>query len=125
MINLSANRCTDVPRGREQADERVSLLIERQAVLVQPLSPMVIVVLDESCIRRPIGDSAVMDEQLAHLVDFAALPNTVLQVAPFNRGSPKTAAAPARVNCLPAAQRGRGKGAPPWSERRTLGRFTA
>ncbi|WP_329563766.1 helix-turn-helix domain-containing protein [Streptomyces uncialis] len=70
----------------EQADERVSLLMERQAALVRPLPPMVIVVLDESCIRRPIGGSKVMGAQLDQLSEFAKQPNTVLQIAPFGLG---------------------------------------
>jgi transcriptional regulator with XRE-family HTH domain len=70
----------------EQADERVSLIAERQAALVRTRPPLIFVVLDESCIRRPIGRSAVMDAQLARLVDFAELPNTVLHVAPFAMG---------------------------------------
>ncbi|MFI1015360.1 helix-turn-helix domain-containing protein [Streptomyces sp. NPDC020965] len=71
----------------EQADERVSFLIERQAALARPMPPMVIVVMDESCVRRPIGEPAVMAGQLAHLIEFAALPNTVLQIAPFGMGA--------------------------------------
>ncbi|GAO11099.1 putative transcriptional regulator [Streptomyces lydicamycinicus] len=70
----------------EQADERVSLVAERQAKLVRTTPPLVFMVLDESCLRRPIGGPAVMDAQLARLVDFAELPNTVLQVAPFDMG---------------------------------------
>ncbi|MFF9654062.1 helix-turn-helix domain-containing protein [Streptomyces sp. NPDC014622] len=78
-----------VERGvitREQAEERVSFLIERQAALVRPLPPLVVAVLDESCIRRPVGGPAVMDAQLQHLMDFAAQPNTMLQIAPYSLG---------------------------------------
>ncbi|MFF3626417.1 helix-turn-helix domain-containing protein [Streptomyces sp. NPDC002164] len=78
-----------VARGvitREQADERVSFLVERQAALVRPLPPLVVAVLDESCIRRPVGGPAVMDAQLQHLIEFAAQPNTMLQLAPFSLG---------------------------------------
>ncbi|MCX4964233.1 helix-turn-helix domain-containing protein [Streptomyces sp. NBC_00654] len=71
----------------EQARERVCLVAERQAALVRKsTAPLVLVVLDESCIQRPVGGSAVMDAQLARLVEFAELPNTVLQVAPFGMG---------------------------------------
>lgn len=71
---------------REQADERVSLLMERQVALVRPLPPVVIAVLDESCIRRPIGGPAVMDAQFARLAEFAEQSNAVLQVAPYSIG---------------------------------------
>ncbi|MFE2155326.1 helix-turn-helix domain-containing protein [Streptomyces lavendulae] len=70
----------------EQAEERVSLVAERQMALLRTQPPLVFVVLDESCLRRPVGDPATMDGQLARLVDFAARPNTVLQIAPFDMG---------------------------------------
>ncbi|MGC5343514.1 helix-turn-helix domain-containing protein [Streptomyces sp. DT171] len=78
-----------VTRGvisREQADERVSFLMERQAALVRPVPPLVVAVLDESCIRRPIGGNDVMDAQLQRLVDFAAQPDAMLQIAPYSIG---------------------------------------
>ncbi|MFH9803811.1 Scr1 family TA system antitoxin-like transcriptional regulator [Streptomyces albidoflavus] len=70
----------------EQADERVSLIAERQTVLQRQPLPLVFVVLDEGCLRRPIGSPKVMDAQLAHLVEFADLHNTVLQVATVDMG---------------------------------------
>ncbi|MGW2282220.1 helix-turn-helix domain-containing protein [Streptomyces sp. NPDC001770] len=70
----------------EQADERVAFLAERQAVLVRPRPPMTMVVMDESCIRRQVGGAKVMDAQLARLVEFAELPNTVLHIAPYEMG---------------------------------------
>ncbi|MBB1247117.1 helix-turn-helix domain-containing protein [Streptomyces durbertensis] len=79
-----------VKRGaitREQADERVALVAERQAALARTPPPLVFAVLDESCIRRPIGEPDVMGEQLARLVEFADQPNTVLQVATFDMGA--------------------------------------
>ncbi|MFF3175024.1 helix-turn-helix transcriptional regulator [Streptomyces sp. NPDC057900] len=84
---------SSVRRGvitREQAEERVSFLMERQAALVRPMPPLVIVVLDESCIRRPVGGPAVMDAQLKRLIDFAEQPNTMLQLAPFDLGERRT-----------------------------------
>ncbi|MET9830706.1 Scr1 family TA system antitoxin-like transcriptional regulator [Streptomyces sp. NPDC006385] len=74
----------------EQAHERVTLVAERQAALVRPAPPLVFVMLDESCIRRPIGEPAVMDAQLERLAEFAELPNTVLQVAPYDMGARRT-----------------------------------
>ncbi len=70
----------------EQAEERITLIAERQAALVRSSPPLVFVMLDESCIRCPMGGPAVMDAQLARLVEFADLPNTMLQVAPFDLG---------------------------------------
>lgn len=70
----------------EQAEERISLVAARQAALLRTPLPLVFVVLDESCLLRPVGDPATMDAQLAKLIDFAALPNTVLQIARFSMG---------------------------------------
>ncbi|WP_285545594.1 helix-turn-helix domain-containing protein [Streptomyces lavendulae] len=70
----------------EQAEERISLAKERQTVILRTSPPLVFVVLDESCLMRPVGGQGVMDAQLARLIEFAALPNTVLQVAPFSMG---------------------------------------
>jgi transcriptional regulator with XRE-family HTH domain len=74
----------------EQAQERVELVAARQAALVRPTLPTVFVMLDESCVRRPIGEPAVMKAQLTRLVEFAEQPNTVLQVAPYDMGARRT-----------------------------------
>ncbi|WP_097892740.1 DUF5753 domain-containing protein [Streptomyces sp. st170] len=70
----------------EQADQRVSLLMERQGALLRTVPPMLIAVLDESCIRRPIGSPAVMGAQLQYLVNFATQSHTMLQIAPYRIG---------------------------------------
>ncbi|MFB6814072.1 Scr1 family TA system antitoxin-like transcriptional regulator [Streptomyces sp. NPDC056347] len=70
----------------DQAAERVEALLDRQATLNRRVPPMLIVVLDESCIRRVIGGPAVMERQMAHLIDFAERSNTVLQLAPYAMG---------------------------------------
>ncbi|MFE1407183.1 Scr1 family TA system antitoxin-like transcriptional regulator [Streptomyces sp. NPDC058770] len=70
----------------EQATERVSFLAERQAALVRPRPPMMLVVMDESCIRRRVGGDEVMDGQLERLAEFAEQPNIVLQVVPYDIG---------------------------------------
>ncbi|GLF94071.1 helix-turn-helix domain-containing protein [Streptomyces yaizuensis] len=85
----------------EQGVERVEFLAERQAALVRPRPPMVTVVMDESCIRRPVGGREVMDAQLARLVEFAALPNTVLHIAPYDIGERRTFNRPVNLLTLP------------------------
>ncbi|RPK52013.1 hypothetical protein EES39_02820 [Streptomyces sp. ADI92-24] len=84
----------------EQADERVLFLAERQAALVRPRAPMVLVVIDESCIRRIVGGAEVMDAQLRRLAEFAALPNTMLQIAPYDMGEHRTFDRPANLLTL-------------------------
>ena len=85
----------------EQADERVSLIAERQATLVRTPPPLIFVVLDESCLRRPIGGPAIMGAQLARLIEFAELPNTVLHVAPFDMGERRPFDLPITLLTLP------------------------
>ncbi|WP_405714333.1 MULTISPECIES: helix-turn-helix transcriptional regulator [unclassified Streptomyces] len=115
----SALNARTVERGAitpEQADERVSLVAERQTALTRTPPPLVFVVLDESCLRRPVGSPATMDAQLARLVEFAALPNTVLQIAPFDMGDRRPLSLPlyvltmqnrSLVSYAESAQRGR------------------
>lgn len=85
----------------EQADERVELVVRRQAALARIPSPLIFAVLDESCIRRPMGDPAIMEAQLDRLLAFAERPNTVLQVAPFSMGARRPFSLPITVLTMP------------------------
>lgn len=86
----------------EQARERVSVIAERQSSLDRRKSPPeIFVVLDEGCVRRPIGEPSVMDAQLALLLDFAELPNTTLQIAPFSMGARRPFNLPVTLLTMP------------------------
>ncbi|KAB7846978.1 helix-turn-helix domain-containing protein [Streptomyces mobaraensis] len=85
----------------EQADQRVAFLAKRQADLVTTHPPMMFVTMDESCIRRTVGGTAVMNAQLARLIEFAQLPNTLLQVAPYDIGERRTFDLPVNLLTLP------------------------
>ncbi|AWN28667.1 helix-turn-helix transcriptional regulator [Streptomyces sp. NEAU-S7GS2] len=85
----------------EQAEERVELVSRRQATLARTPSPLILAVLDESCIRRPMGDPAIMDAQFERLLNFAERPNTVLQVAPFSMGARRPFSLPITVLTMP------------------------
>lgn len=96
----------DVQRGSippEQAEERVSFLAGRQAALVRPRPPMVLVVMDESCLRHQVGSAEVMEAQLRRLVEVASHPNWVLQVSPSEIGARRAFNLP--VNLLTLADR--------------------
>ncbi|MER7784739.1 helix-turn-helix transcriptional regulator [Streptomyces albidoflavus] len=86
---------------RDQADERVALIARRQACIARVPLPLVFVVLDESCLRRPIGDTALMDAQFTRLIEFAEMPNTVLQVAPFDIGVRRPMTLPVTLLTMP------------------------
>ncbi|QFR94806.1 helix-turn-helix domain-containing protein [Streptomyces tsukubensis] len=85
----------------EQADERIALVTDRQAALIRTPPPLVFVVLDESCIRRRIGEANTVDAQFARLLEFAEQPTTVLQVAPFDMGARRPLNLPVTVLTLP------------------------
>ncbi|MFJ8336468.1 helix-turn-helix domain-containing protein [Streptomyces sp. NPDC094437] len=98
LADSAAKRGSIAP---EQAGERVDYLMERQAALVRENPPMVFLTMDESCIRRPVGGAAVMEAQLQRLVEFAELPNTLLQVAPFGIGERRPFNLPVNLLTLP------------------------
>lgn len=84
-----------------QAEERVALVAERQAALVRDKPPLVFAMLDESCIRRPVGGSAVMRAQMDRLIEFAEQPNTVIQVATFAMGELRPFNLPITILTMP------------------------
>ncbi|MFJ7266315.1 Scr1 family TA system antitoxin-like transcriptional regulator [Streptomyces sp. NPDC099050] len=85
----------------DQAAERIAIVADRQAVLVRTPPPLILAVLDESCIRRPLGGPDVMRDQFTRLLEFAELPNTVLQIAPFDMGELRPFDLPVTVLTLP------------------------
>ncbi|MET9617143.1 helix-turn-helix domain-containing protein [Kitasatospora indigofera] len=75
-----------VQRGsitQTQASERAEYLLTRQRLLDREPAPLYHVVLDESCLLRPIGGRSAMVKQLQHLESMASRPNVIIQVAPF------------------------------------------
>ncbi|MEW1628454.1 helix-turn-helix transcriptional regulator [Streptomyces sp. NPDC089173] len=70
----------------QAAEERVSLLMKRQESLVRIVPPVLMAVLDESCLHRPIGGSEVMAAQLQHLIDLSTQPDTTIQLVPYSVG---------------------------------------
>ncbi|MFG2622231.1 Scr1 family TA system antitoxin-like transcriptional regulator [Streptomyces sp. NPDC048507] len=84
----------------DQAGERIAVIAGRQASLRRTPPPVVFAVLDESCLRRPIGGPDVMRDQFTRLLEFAELPNTVLQIAPFTMGERRPLSLPFTVLTL-------------------------
>jgi transcriptional regulator with XRE-family HTH domain len=69
-----------------EIERRVQVKINRQRVLARDTPLRLDVVLDEAAILRPVGDAAVMREQLAHLTRVAGQPGVNLQVLPLAAG---------------------------------------
>lgn len=71
---------------QDQIDEQIAKRIERQAILTGDEPTMLWVVIDESVLTRPIGDAAVMRDQLAHLIEMSARSNVTIQALPHEAG---------------------------------------
>lgn len=69
-----------------EIERRVQVKMNRQRVLTRDTALRLDVVLDEAAILRPVGDAAVMREQLGRLAEIAAQPTVNLQVLPLAAG---------------------------------------
>ncbi|MFJ6868124.1 helix-turn-helix domain-containing protein [Streptomyces termitum] len=98
LADSNVRRGTITP-GR--ADRRVRFLAERQAALVRERPPMMLMVLDESCVRRRVGGPAIMAEQLDRLLEVAASPNTMVQIAPYEMGEHRALDLPLNLLTMP------------------------
>jgi len=79
-------RGTPPPRADAEIERIVRARLFRQRRLTEdPLLELVAIV-DETALRRPIGEAEVMREQLRHLVRQFALPSVCLQVLPTSIG---------------------------------------
>ncbi|MGW5246573.1 helix-turn-helix domain-containing protein [Streptomyces sp. NPDC004129] len=67
-----------------QLDQFVAARIDRQRILTRREPPQVMITLDEGVLRRCIGGSHIMSDQLGHLLRSADLPTVHLQVIPFS-----------------------------------------
>src|SRR5262249_16057005 len=67
-------------------DRRVNLRMARQEILDRPERPQLWVVMDEAVLRRPVGGTEVMCQQLEALAEATKRPNVRLQIIPFHVG---------------------------------------
>ena len=70
----------------ELIERRVALRMHRQQLLLSPQPRKLWVVMDESVLRRQVGDSATMRAQLEHLQEMVTLPHVTLQILSFGPG---------------------------------------
>ncbi|WP_067639250.1 helix-turn-helix domain-containing protein [Actinomadura latina] len=78
----------------DEIDRRVHVRIARQQILTQPDRPRLWVVLDEAALHRTVGSTAIMREQLAHLVTMSEQGKTTIQIVPFKCGAHAGATGP-------------------------------
>ncbi len=73
----------------DEVERRVQLRLQRQALITRRKDPAnLVVVLDESVLRRVVGSARVMAAQLRHLADLSTRHNVALRVLPFAAGVP-------------------------------------
>jgi transcriptional regulator with XRE-family HTH domain len=69
-------------------EAKVARRLQRRAVLEGDKAPVLWCVLNEACLRTPVGGPKVMGAQLAHLLEMAESPQVTLQILPFAIGAP-------------------------------------
>jgi transcriptional regulator with XRE-family HTH domain len=83
LFQASVNR-----RSAEQLRPLVAVRMIRQRRLTDPEDPLRLdAIVEESVLYRPVGGSAVLEAQLAHLVEAAALETVNLQILPTKVGA--------------------------------------
>ncbi|MEV7511035.1 helix-turn-helix transcriptional regulator [Streptomyces sp. NPDC091201] len=68
-------------------DELVENRLARAALLHDPTTPLLWIVLDEGVLRREIGGASIMAEALRHLTALVRANRIVVQVLPFRAGA--------------------------------------
>lgn len=71
----------------ETIDELVTNRLARAALLNDPTTPLLWIVLDEAVLRRKVGGPGVMAEALHHLIALIHAHRIVAQVLPFSAGA--------------------------------------
>ncbi|MFC0866206.1 DUF5753 domain-containing protein [Sphaerimonospora cavernae] len=66
---------------------RVEARMARQSVLHDATAPTLWAVIDEAALTKTVGGSAVVRQQLRHLIEMSARPNIYVQVLPDSAGA--------------------------------------
>ncbi|MBO2455868.1 helix-turn-helix transcriptional regulator [Actinomadura barringtoniae] len=83
----SYTRAQVTAAGFLDIDERVAKRMKRQESLNRNPPPLMRVILDEGVITQPVGSPEIMHEQLARLLELAALPNITIRIVPKSTGA--------------------------------------
>lgn len=72
----------------EEMEEQVRGRLNRQAILTRtdPPAPLLLALIDEGVLHRPVAPASVMHDQLGHLVTMSRRPNVTIQVVPYEAG---------------------------------------
>jgi transcriptional regulator with XRE-family HTH domain len=86
-VRSGPSRAGAVPPG--ELERLLALRLERQQLLREAADPLRLwAVMDETVLRRPVGGTAVMRQQLRALAEASAAPNITIQVLPEDRLHP-------------------------------------
>ena len=69
----------------EEVEELVRARMSRQQRFLDPRGPLLVAVLEETCLRHVVGDASVMREQCTHLRHIGQQPNVRVHIVPFDR----------------------------------------
>lgn len=73
------------PKPRHELEQTLVARLARQRIMGRDEPPMLWFIIDESVLLRPFGDSAVMAEQLWHLVSLLREPYARLAILPMGK----------------------------------------
>ena len=76
----------EIFRGGDNADEQLTLRLERQDRVVQATGPQLFFIIDEAAVRRIIGSEQIMRQQFDKLLLVNDLDNVQIKVVPFSAG---------------------------------------
>ncbi|MFR9778757.1 helix-turn-helix domain-containing protein [Micromonospora sp. MS34] len=89
----------------DEIEQQVTARIDRQGVLTRDRPPLLTAVIDEHVLRRRIGGSEVMRQQLRHLVKLGTtLPRVRIQVVPLSAGAYPGLDGPFVIATLPGGE---------------------
>ncbi|MGI5369719.1 helix-turn-helix domain-containing protein [Streptomyces iakyrus] len=85
--STALQRANEVPLEPAEIERLVDIRMKRQELLFRPKPLHLWAILDESVIRRVVGSTAVMMEQLDRLLEANESPHVTIQVLPFSKGA--------------------------------------
>ncbi|GEK03800.1 helix-turn-helix transcriptional regulator [Streptomyces sp. 1-11] len=85
--STALQKANEIPLEPAEIERLVDIRMKRQEILTRPKPFRLWAILDESVIRRVVGSSETMKEQLGRLLEVNESPHVTLQVLPFSNGA--------------------------------------
>lgn len=83
----AVHRASEAGCSEREVQHMVDIRMKRQELLERAEPPHLWCVIDEAALRRRVGGSEVMHEQLHHLLSVSQRPHVTVQVLPFAKGA--------------------------------------